>query len=262
MSAELKRIARGLQAAAEVLQDFTAGQVEATRKAGGSPVTEADRRIDDVLRELLPAPGEGWLSEETVDAADRLACRRVWVVDPLDGTKEFVEGIAEWCVSIGLVEDGRPIAGGILNPTTGETFLGSASTGVTLNGQPVRQSRRTSLRGAVVLASRSEVKRGQWRPFEDCGIEVVAMGSVAYKLARVAAGLADATWTLVPKNEWDLAGGVALVEALNGTVRRPDGKACRFNRPQTLYPGLIASGAGLAAPIEALIAERGGALPA
>jgi len=258
LTPDLERIARGLLAAGEVLQDFTAGQVEATRKAGGSPVTEADRRIDDLLRELLPAPGEGWLSEETVDRAERLDCRRVWVVDPLDGTQEFVEGIPEWCVSIGLVEDGRPVAGGILNPSTGETFLGSPATGVTLNGEPVRQSPRTSLRGAVVLASRGEVQRGLWRPFEGCGIEVVAMGSVAYKLARVAAGLADATWTLVPKNEWDLAAGVALVEALGGTVRRPDGEPCLFNRAKTLYPGLIASGAALAAPIEALIEARGG----
>ncbi len=259
MNGDLRRIARGLRAAAEVLEDFTPGQVEATRKAGGSPVTEADQRIDDVLSELLPIVGEGWLSEESVDGADRLDCRRVWVVDPLDGTREFIEGIPEWCVSIGLVEDGRPVAGGILNPLTGETFLGSPSTGVTLNGQPVQQSPRTCLQGAVVLASRSEVQRGQWRPFEECGIEVVAMGSVAYKLARVAAGLADATWTLVPKNEWDIAAGVALILAQGGSVRRPDGKPCRFNRPKTLYPGLIASGAGLAAPIEALIEERTGA---
>jgi myo-inositol-1(or 4)-monophosphatase len=253
---DLSRIAAALAAAGEALAAFTPGEIAARRKVGGSPVTEADQQVDDLLREMLPTSGEGWLSEETVDSAERLACSRVWVVDPLDGTKEFVEGLPEWCVSIGLVEDGVAIAGGILNPATGETILGGRGQGVTLNGQPAAARPTASLAGAEVLASRSEVRRGQWEPFQDSGLTVVAMGSVAYKLARVAAGLTDATWTLVPKNEWDIAAGVALVEAAGGVVRRPDGEPCRFNRPRTLYPGLIASGPNLAEPIERLIDQR------
>ena len=256
LQGDLRRIDRALDAAAEVLTEFTAGEVEARRKAGGSPVTEADERLDDVLRDLLPEPGEGWLSEETVDSPERLECERVWVVDPLDGTKEFVEGVPEWCVSIGLVVGGKPTAGGILNPATGERFLGSERTGVTLNGKSVRHHGLSSLDGAVVLASRSEVKRGQWKPFDGCGFKTVPMGSVAYKLARVAAGLADATWTLVPKNEWDIAAGVALVESAGGKVWRPDGQECQFNQPKTLYPGLIASSEGLVPAIDEAIDER------
>jgi myo-inositol-1(or 4)-monophosphatase len=255
---DLERIAAALAAAGEVLAGFTAGEVAAQRKAGGSPVTEADRRVNAALAELLPRGEEGWLSEETADDRRRLGSRRVWVVDPLDGTREFVEGLPEWCVSVGLVEGGRAVAGGILSPSTGETFLGSLETGVTRNGQAVAASSHREIEGALVLASRSEVRRGEWDRFEGGGFTIRALGSVALKLALVAAGLADATWTLVPKNEWDLAAGVALVTAAGGVVRRPDGGEVGFNRPDPLYPGLVACGPGLIAAVEGVIAARGG----
>jgi myo-inositol-1(or 4)-monophosphatase len=255
---DLERIAAALGRAVEVLADFTPGAVAAERKAGGSPVTEADRRVDEVLLDLLPRDGEGWLSEETADDERRLSCRRVWVVDPLDGTREFVEGLPEWCVSVGLVEDGEAIAGGIANPATGETILGGRGLGVRRNGVPVAASGREGLAGGVVLASRSEVRRGEWERFAGGPWEVRSLGSVAYKLALVAAGLADASWTLVPKNEWDVAAGVALVQEAGGYVQQPDGRPCRFNRPSTRYPGLVACGPGVLADVLAAIAERGG----
>ncbi len=246
---DLERIARALEAAREVLEDFTPGAVDVTLKSGGDPVTEADRRLDEVLLELLPAAGEGWLSEETRDDPARLACERVWVVDPLDGTREFIQGIPEWCVSVGLVVNGRAVAGGILNPAAGELFLGSLETGVTLNGEPVTARSGASLEGAVVLASRSEVKRGEWERFFGREFEVVPMGSVAYKLARVAAGLADATWTLVPKHEWDVAAGVALVTAAGGMAVEPGVGAPIFNRRRPLLSMLAAYPAALAEPV-------------
>ena len=95
------------------------------------------------------------------------------------------QGIPEFCVSIGFVENGRPVAGGICNPATNEIFLGSVESGVTYNGKPSQTSQRRSLEGALVLASRSEVNRGEWKPFEDAAFEIRAMGSVAYKLALV-----------------------------------------------------------------------------
>lgn len=253
---DLARIARALGAAGEALAAFTPGEVEARKKAGGSPVTEADDLVDRVLREMLPREGEGWLSEETVDSPERLECSRVWIVDPLDGTKEFVEGLPEWCVSVGLVENGEAVAGGILNPATGETFLGAVGLGLTLNNEVASAHAAGSLAGQTVLASRSETRRGEWEIFDGAGFTVRPMGSVAYKLARVAAGLDAATWTLVPKNEWDIAAGVALVRAGGGEAWTPDGTPVRFNRPKTLYPGLIATGAGVAADARRVIAER------
>src|SRR5262249_28046095 len=149
--------------------------------------------------------------EESVDDLSRLEKSRVWVVDPLDGTREFVAGIPEFAISVALVEDGRPVAGGICNPATQEMFIGSIGYGGTYNNQPVRSTQKSSLRDALVLASRSEVSRGQWKRFEGANFRIRPTGSIAYKLALVSAGLADATLTLTPKNEWDIVAGAALV---------------------------------------------------
>ena len=252
---DLRRIEAALRAAEDALSPFTPGAIAVERKAGGDPVTEADQRVDEVLKELLPSVGEGWLSEETVDDHARLDKRRAWVVDPLDGTREFVEGIPEWSVSIGLVEDGQPVAGGILNPATGQLVLGAIGHGVTLNGAEAKVSARTDLDGAVVLASNSEIHRGEWDRFRDQGIKVRPCGSVAYKLAMVAAGEVDATWTLVPKNEWDVVAGVALVRAAGGVIEPLEEPDRAFNQPSPLLKGLLAFPPQLGASIHELIAR-------
>jgi myo-inositol-1(or 4)-monophosphatase len=244
-TSDLDRIGRALEAAADALRPFTPGQVAFEAKSSrGDPVTEADLADDDVHRRLLPSRGEGWLSEETADEPGRLDCARVWVVDPLDGTREFVEGIPEWCVSIGLLEAGAPVAGGIMNPATGELILGSLETGL-VAGSVAEPRWSGGLAGARVLASRSEARRGEWDAFQGREFEVVACGSVAYKLGLVAAGKADATWTLVPKHEWDVVAGVALVRAAGLEVRHGDGSTPGFNRPRPLLPNLLAGSAGL-----------------
>src|SRR6058998_908727 len=148
----LQRIQSALEAARQILGRFTAGAIAAEYKAGHDPVTEADRSVDAVLRKELLRDGEGWLSEESVDDVSRLSKKRVWVVDPLDGTREFVQGIPEFCASIGFVEDGRPVAGGICNPATNETIIGAIDAGVWYNGTPVRPSLRDTLQGSLILA--------------------------------------------------------------------------------------------------------------
>lgn len=244
MDADLQRIERALLAAQEAVAQFTPGRIASEKKAGGDPVTEADLLLDQVLKESLLAPSEGWLSEETADNAGRLDKKRVWVVDPLDGTREFVEGLPEWCISVALVVEGRPAAAGICNPPAGQLFLGCLGGGVTLNGRTVRVSQKSELVGAKILASRSEVRRGEWKRFEGAGFEIVPMGSVAYKLALVSAGLADGTFTRVPKNEWDVAAGVCLVEAAGGQWETAE-PGRRFNQPNPLLKGLWASNACL-----------------
>ncbi len=253
---DLQRIGRALERAAEVLERFTPGQIEHRMKTGDNPVTEADLAVNEVLLSTLPEPDEGWLSEETADEPSRLDRKRVWIVDPLDGTKEFVSGIPEWCVSVGLVEDGRAVAGGICNPVTGQTVVGAVETGVFLNGRPCRTRSISRLEGCEVLASRSEMKRGEWDRFADAGFDVKPMGSVAYKLGLVAAGLTDATWTLVPKHEWDVAAGAALVTAAGGEVWMPDGSAPVFNRPKPLFDGLLAAPSDLADAIRSHLRNR------
>src|SRR5262249_10541405 len=174
------------------------------------------------------------------DDPARLAARRVWVVDPLDGTREFVTGIPEWSVSIGLVVDGEPVAGGICNPATGERIVGARGHGVTLNGKRAGVSAGPGLAGATVVASRSEVKRKEWEGYREDLFTIRPCGSVAYKLALVAAGLVDATWTLVPKHEWDVAAGVALVLAAGGSVITGAPEEARFHRPPPRPPRPIA----------------------
>lgn len=238
----LQRIESALEAARVVFARFTPGAIETEYKIGHDPVTEADRAVDAVLRQNLLRDGEGWLSEETADNPSRLDQDRVWIVDPLDGTREFVQGLPEFCVSIGYVESGIPVAGGIYNPATNETFLGAIDAGVLYNGQPARISQRKSLNGALVLASRSEVKRGEWKQFANDRFKVQAMGSVAYKLALVSAGLADVTFTLTPKNEWDVVAGAALVQSAGGFVSTLDKTQFKANRRNPLLSGLLASG--------------------
>jgi len=238
----LQRIQAALEAAREILNRFTAGAIAAEYKAGHDPVTEADKAVDAALRRELLREGEGWLSEESVDDVSRMEKSRVWVVDPLDGTREFVAGIPEFCVSIAMVQDGIPIAGGICNPATNEIFIGSRESGVTYNGKPAQPSQRKQLNGALVLASRSEVKRGEWKQFESSEFKIRPMGSVAYKLALVSAGLADITFTLVPKHEWDVAAGAALVESAGGFVRTLDNRSLRCNQRNPLLSGLLAGG--------------------
>jgi myo-inositol-1(or 4)-monophosphatase len=255
----LDRIQSAIHAACEIFGRFTPGDVAAEYKAGHDPVTEADRALDAVLRKNLLRSGEGWLSEETADDRSRLSCSRVWVVDPLDGTREFVAGIPEFCVSIAMVETGQPVAAGICNPATGEVFLGSVDYGITYNGAPARASQRSDLSGALVLASRSEEKRGEWKAFQNAPFHVQAMGSVAYKLARVSAGLADATFTLTPKHIWDVAGGVALVASAGGFVRTIDQQALNCAGDSILVPGMLACGPLLQRPLTEFLAAHSAA---
>lgn len=252
----LQRIQRALEAARQVFARFTLGDIEAEYKAGHDPVTEADKAIDSVLRRELLREDEGWLSEESVDDLSRVARKRVWIVDPLDGTREFIAGIPEFCVSIAMVEEGIPLAGGICNPATNEIFLGSLDAGVTYNGKPARASQRASLEGALVLASRSETRRGEWTQFHNTAMKIRPVGSVAYKLALVSAGLADATFTLTPKHEWDIAGGAALVMSAGGFVGTLQNSALRCNNRSPLLSGLLACGPFMRDELLALLSER------
>jgi myo-inositol-1(or 4)-monophosphatase len=163
----LKRIEAAIGDARAIFARFTPGAIDAEFKAGHDPVTEADRAVDAVLRQNLLRDGEGWLSEESVDDLSRLEKSNVWVVDPLDGTREFVKGIPEFCVSIGYVENGRPVAGGIHNPATNDTFVGAIDTGLLYNGQPARVRRRRDLQSAVTVtpATLSLLKSGKWTLF-------------------------------------------------------------------------------------------------
>jgi myo-inositol-1(or 4)-monophosphatase len=231
-----------------------------TEKFPDNPLTYADLAADKLLRERLTAllPEAGWLSEETRDSPDRLDRERVWVVDPLDGTKEFVLGIPEFTVSVGLVEAGRPLLAVILNPPTGELYYGYRGEGVFLNGRPATVTNRTELPDAEIDASRSERKRGEFEPFET-SLQIRTMGSIAYKLARVAAGQVDATWSRGPKNEWDICAGVLLIEEAGGVCNDLDDNLIMFNKSFPKANGIIADNGRLHQQIVDALAPYGAA---
>jgi len=200
-------------------------------------VTEADRVVDTVLKENLLREGEGWLSEETADNPSRLDKERCRSVRRHTGIRAGFAGVLRFHRP---AEDGKPVAGGIYNPATKETFLGAVDCGLLYNGHPARPSQRKALDGAVILANRSEVKRGEWKAFKGQRFQVRAMGSVAYKLALVSAGLTDVTFTLTPKNEWDVLVGAALVLSAGGFVSTLEKSSLIANRRDPLLSGLLA----------------------
>ena len=252
---DLDRIRHALEIAAEVLRGYSPELVDVRYKAANSPVTEADLAVNDLLRRELPRAGEGWLSEESPDDRARLDCRRVWIVDPLDGTREFLEGAPQWTISIGLAEDGEAVAGGIYNPTTDEMFLGARGVGVTLNVAPATVSTRADLAQAVVLANRWAVRRRAdelaHQPFR-----VQIVNAMAYSLALIAIGRADALWSRSPKSEWDTAAGVALIEAAGGRATTFEGGPLRFNVWPPRGPGIIATNGRLHHAVQRFLARR------
>ena len=223
-------------------------------KSRGNPVTTADFEADRKLKDILHGgfPDYGWLSEETADDGDRLQRERVWIVDPLDGTKEFIKGVPEFVVAIALAERGVPVLGVTYNPVKREIFWGGRGLGCYLDGAPVRVTSTANLANAIVLASRSETARGEWKAFENV-VKTRSIGSVAYKLALVAAGRADATFTMKPKSEWDIASGVALLIAAGGRISDIDGTNLRFNKPSVKLKGFVASNTLLHEELERLI---------
>jgi myo-inositol-1(or 4)-monophosphatase len=258
LSAELSAARRAALAGGAVLsRHWHQRSFTVASKDGGSPVTSADLEANRAIAAVLRAasPDYGWLSEETADNRERLGRSRVWIVDPLDGTEEFIHRVADFCVSIALAEDGAPVLGVIYHPIRRELYWALRAVGCFLGRRRVSVSRTASLRRATVLASRSETKRGEWLKFGG-QFRSSPVGSVAYKLARVAGGFADATFTCRPKNEWDIAGGAALIEAAGGCLSALDGQPLRFNRPEVKIAGLIASNGLLHDQLRALIARE------
>ena len=249
---DLRRAEQGLAEAMRVVRRHAEREVAVEWKQGGSPVTVVDREVDALLRGLLPGDGDGWLSEESIDDAARLERRRVWVVDPLDGTRAFVAGRTDYAVSIGLLVDGAPALGVVGNPATGVCIAGGPGLGLEVRGAP-EWVWPADPGGPRVLASRSEMRRGEWRNVA-ARAAVRPVGSVAYKLALVAGGFADVTWTLHPKHEWDVAAGAALVCAAGGEIWLPRGGHLSWNRSRPRFTSFAAARPGCRALVEPWIA--------
>lgn len=247
--------------AGDVVMRFFGRDLVVEHKSPGQPLTEADLAADRLLRELLigARPEYGWLSEETADRPDRLQRRRVWIVDPIDGTRSFIAKLPEFSISVGLVEDGAAVAGVVFNPARDELFYAVRGGGASLSlGGAAGISLRVSERGideqVTMLASRSEIAVGEFDSFRD-GWSVAPGGSTAYKLAGVAAGRGEAFLSRGPKSEWDICAGVLLVSEAGGRTTDVNGAAPQFNRPDPYVHGILAASDKLHEAVLAKIRE-------
>ena len=210
--------------------------LESWDKEPGSPVSAADLEVDEFLKRELGRllPAAGWLSEETADAPERLEGGLIWLVDPIDGTRDFIRGRAGWCVSVALVSAGRPLFGLLSAPAREEFWLAEAGKGAWRNNRRLYASRRTQLPGARVPAEAV--------PHIDADLVPVARpNSIALRMAMVAAGDADLLATFRWGADWDIAAAVLIAREAGATVTDALGKKIRFNTPRGESFGLLAT---------------------
>lgn len=246
-----------LDAGALALAERARG-LKINNKAGGSPVTSGDLKVDAMLRERLlgARPDYGWLSEETADSPERLEKRRIFVVDPVDGTVAYMKGKPWWCTPIAVVEDGRPIAAVIHAPALGETIEATRGGGARLNGETIRASQTGMLEDARVLADARIFRDARWaEPWPEMRYE--SRNALAYRMALVATGTFDAALALAPKWDWDVAAGALIAEEAGAVVSDHRGDAWRFNQPDPRQNSLVCTAPGL----HAEIIRRCGSLP-
>ncbi|HEX8643135.1 MAG TPA: 3'(2'),5'-bisphosphate nucleotidase CysQ [Allosphingosinicella sp.] len=220
-------------------------------KKPGEVVCDIDIEVDAFLRERLRAldPDAGWLSEETVDDSDRYERRRIWVVDPIDGTRDFLRRRPGWSVSIALVEDRVPVVGVLASPQRGELWTAERGTGSFRNGKRIRASDRTELAGARVPADTL--------PPADIDLVAVAKpNSIALRIALVAAGEADLVATLRWGFEWDIAAAALIAEEAGATVSGALGQPLAFNTASGEAFGVLVAAPGIHAAAVERLRER------
>lgn len=255
---ELDTAREAALAAGEVIARHAAGDRASWEKSEDNPVTRADLEGNHAILEVVQGsfPEDAILSEETRDRPARIRAGRVWIIDPLDGTKEFVARIPEFAVSVALAVDGEPVVGVVYQPMDRECFTAARGQGARLNGERLEVSREAHLERCVVLSSRTETGRGQLDPYRGWFQELRPVGSVALKLAWVAAARADLWISAAPKSEWDVCGGDILVREAKGLfVTLGEGQR-RYNQADViLRPPMVAGSPDLVRAFE----ERSGA---
>jgi len=230
--------------AGDILLRHYRGDTRSWEKSEDNPVTladlEADRAIAAVLRAAFP--DDGLLSEEALSDPSRVEKHRVWIVDPMDGTKEFTKEIPEFAVSIALVENGEPMMGVVRNPAADVTVWASKGDGAFRDGERTRVSSIDRLEDAVMIASRTEISREKFKDHEGWFREIRPVGSIAWKLACIACGEGDLNISLAPKNEWDVCAGDVLVREAGGIYTAFDGSNRLYNQADPLIEAFMAAG--------------------
>ncbi len=215
-------------------------------KGGNDPVTEADYAVNAHLRRALMGarPSYGWLSEESEDDRSRLDHRKVWVVDPIDGTRAFVKGVAHFAISAALVAGGVPVCAVIYNPVSKAFYDARTGGGARLNGQAIRVSTQNAVEQCRMLGDQELFRNPKWtRKWPPMQIE--SRNSIALRLAMVASGEWDACLTLARKSDWDIAAGDLIVREAGGVVTDHHGAPFLYNQPETRHRSVVAAGPAL-----------------
>lgn len=245
---DLSLLVDAAREAGTILRGFFANGSKAWEKPDSAgPVTEADMAANGALHARLTAarPGYGWLSEEGPDDPSRLAARRTFLVDPLDGTRAFIEGEHSWAVALAVVDAGRVTAGVVYLPMRDILYAAARGRGATRDGVPLSVRQRDDLEGATVLSSRANFEARHWRDARVPQVRRQFRSSLAYRLSLVAEGRYDAMFRLRPAHEWDVAAGSLLVEEAGGVITDRKGRALSFNQPDPVFDGLITAAPAL-----------------
>ncbi len=226
---------------------------------GAGPVTEADIAVNDMLEQRLRGarPDYGWLSEESEDDADRLGRERVFIVDPIDGTRSFAEGSSAWAHALAVATGGIVTAAVIYLPQRDLLFSAAAGEGARLNGARIRATQKVRLDQAQILAARPNLDALHWRGGQVPRFSRAYRPSLAYRLALVAQGRFDGMLTLRPSWEWDIAAGELILREAGALCTDRHGGALRFNNPHPKVDGVIAAGAVLHRDLLAALDPQG-----
>jgi myo-inositol-1(or 4)-monophosphatase len=234
---------KAIDAAAQITLEYYGKDYEIEMKAPNNPVTEVDLKADKIIQDILrPTFHEyGVLSEETKDDGSRFSYNRVWMIDPIDGTRAFIKALPHYVVSIALVENGMPILGLILNPVTKERFIATKNYGAYKNGVKINSSNRAQIEGSNFLADPNMFSAKSW-PIPWPQLNAHTRNSIAYRMALVATGQFDAAIATTSKNDWDLAAATLILQEANGVATDHLGNEFILNRIPSKQLSLLAAG--------------------
>jgi myo-inositol-1(or 4)-monophosphatase len=227
-----------------------------TKGDDNSPVSEGDIAVNDLLRTRLSAlaPEAGWLSEETEDSLPGRAMATAWIVDPIDGTRAYISGRADWTISVALVDDGRPVLAALYAPVTDEMFMARRGQGATLNGAGIMANQGAKLERAKLAGPKRYLDK-----LSGLNPDILAqpkVHSLALRLTRVAHGALDAAFASPGSHDWDLAAADLLVHEAGGVMTDMSGQPLSYNRPHVVHGALIAAGPPRHATLIDLVRDR------
>ena len=244
---DLALLETAVRAAGEIARKaYDANDSKVWDKSENHPVTDADIAVNDYLAEVLGAarPNYGWLSEETKDDHSRHSCPRTFVVDPIDGTRAFIDRSPNFAVSVAVIQDGISVAAALYNPLMEQMFTAYKGGGAYLNGKPIKVSTRSELAGCRMIGYPRKFRRLGWPD-----MNVAVANSMAYRIALVACGKADATVAFTPKSDWDLAAAELIAREAGALISDLGGESFAYNLKATTKMGVICAGPKLMALI-------------